>query len=139
MTKLGSVAVEAGQEHLQLLGCLVLQDPGASTPRECLVLRSLVKPVGDVCMLQVAQLLGLYPETAAGSRLPSPSSRPHLPIVSVPCSLLSHPSHLLLRVQRVSIPWLMDKTLKPATGQWSFLPILLAWSGDISLSVCREV
>lgn len=76
MTKLGSAVVESGQEHLQLLECLVLQDPGASTPQECFVLRSLVKPVGDVCMLQVAQLLGLYPETSAGSRLPSPSSRP---------------------------------------------------------------
>lgn len=32
----------------------------------------------------------------------------------------------------------MGKMLKLAAEQWSFLPILLAWSRDISLSVCRE-
>lgn len=32
---------------------------------------SLVKPTGKVCMLQVAQFLGLCPEESAGGRLPS--------------------------------------------------------------------
>lgn len=32
---------------------------------------SLVKPTGKVCMLQVAQFLGLRPEESAGGRLPS--------------------------------------------------------------------
>lgn len=91
-------------------------------------LHSLFKPIGNVGMLQVVQFLGLYPEESAGGRLQLSSTltklifplclhcAPSFPCV-FPSQYLPSFSHVPLRVQRVSIPWLMGKTLKPATRQ----------------------
>lgn len=96
----------------------------------------------------------MCPEESAGGRPPlseqqalgahrAPSS--HCVLTVLPVLVFSRPSispihssHLLLRVQRAQTAWLMGKMLKLAAEQWSFLPILLAWSRDMSLSVCRE-
>ena len=59
---------------------------------------SLVKPTGKVCMLQVAQFLGLCPEESAGGRLPSSEQQalrahpPQCPYCAPSSPVCSHPT-----------------------------------------------
>ena len=95
--------------------CRSQRSPSAS------VLWSFVKPVGNVCMLEVA-VSRFVPEESAGGRPPLPEQqalRAHrapssycvltvLPVLvfSRPSIFPIHSSHLLLRVQRARTAWL---------------------------------
>lgn len=99
--------LKAGQEHFQLLEYLVLQNARASAleVHASCTLASFVKPIGNVCMLEVAQFLGLCPEGSVGGRLTLSAQqalRAHPPTVSSPCSLLS-----LCFLIPVSLPFIL--------------------------------